>query len=208
MGIGLTPAVSPLFVSKRTGELVAASTKTEGVVPMNNKTALLIIDAQVNMFAEGASVFEAEKMLHTIIGLIAHARAAHLPIVYVQNNGSDIDPDMPGTPGWHIHPAITPEKGDIVIQKRTPDSFHETNLQAELEARQIRRLIIAGMQTDYCINATTRRAHELGYDVTLVKDAHSTYDSRKLTAAKIIAQYNDALGAVVKLEAASNITFG
>jgi nicotinamidase-related amidase len=128
--------------------------------------------------------------------------------IYVQNNGSEGEPDMPGTPGWQIHPAVTPETGDIVIQKRTPDSFHETNLQSELEARQIRRLIIAGMQTDMCIDATSRRAHELGYDVTLVKDAHSTFDGGGRTAAQIIAQYNDALRAVVKVEEASNITFG
>jgi nicotinamidase-related amidase len=175
---------------------------------MSNNTALLIIDAQVNMFAEGSSVFEGEKLLHAISRLIAQARTARLPIVYVQNNGSEGDPDMPGTPGWQIHPAVTPEKGDIVIQKHTPDSFHETNLQSELEARHIRQLIIAGMQTEMCIDATCRRAHELGYDVTLVKDAHSTFDDDELTASQIIAQYNDALRAMVKVEEASNITFG
>jgi nicotinamidase-related amidase len=175
---------------------------------MSNNTALLIIDAQANMFAEANSVFKGEDLLHTISRLIAQARSAHLPIVYVQNNGSEGDPDMPGSPGWQIHPAVTPEKSDIVIRKHTPDSFHETNLQSELEARYIRQLIIAGMQTEMCIDATCRRAHELGYEVTLVKDAHSTFDSDRVTAAQIIANYNDALRAVVKVEESSNITFG
>ena len=175
---------------------------------MSHNTALLIIDAQVNMFSEGGSVFEGEKILGTISRLIARARTAHLPIVYVQNNGSEGDPDMPGTPGWQIHPAVTPEQGDIVIQKHTPDSFHETNLQSELEARRIRRLIIVGMQTEMCIDATCRRAHELGYDVTLVQDAHSTFDGTALAASKIIAQHNDALRAVVKVEASSHILVG
>ncbi len=132
---------------------------------MSNNPALLIIDAQVNMFTEGSSVFEGEELLHTISCLIAQARSAHLSIVYVQNNGSEGDPDLPGTPGWQIHPAVTPETGDIVIQKHAPDSFHETNLQSELEARHIRRLIIAGMQTEMCIAATCRRAHELGFEI-------------------------------------------
>jgi nicotinamidase-related amidase len=173
---------------------------------MSNKTALLIIDAQVNMFAKGSSVFEGERLLNTLSRLIAQARAAHMSIVYVQNNGGEGDPDMPGTPGWQIHPTVIPEKGDIVIQKHTPDSFHETNLQSELEAQHIHGLIIAGMQTEMCIDATCRRAHKLGYDVTLVKDAHSTFDSDGLTASQIIAQHNDALGEVVKVEEAGNIT--
>ena len=69
----------------------------------NNNAALLIIDAQVNMFAEGSSVFEGEKLLRTISRLIDQARAVHLPIVYVQNNGGEGEPDMPDTPDWQIH---------------------------------------------------------------------------------------------------------
>jgi nicotinamidase-related amidase len=182
------------------------STSTKRVIM--NDTALLIIDAQVNMFAEGSSVFEGEKILDAISRLITQARAAHLPIIYVQNNGGAGDPDMSGTPGWQFHPAVAPEKGDIIIQKHTPDSFHETNLQSELESRHIRNLIVAGMQTDFCINATCRQAHELGYEVVLVQDAHSTYDDGELTASQIITQYNDELCEKVKLQKANNITFG
>jgi nicotinamidase-related amidase len=179
----------------------------KGVVIMDD-AAFLIIDAQVNMFTEGNSVFEGEKILNTLSRLIAQARTAHLPIIYLQNNGGEGDPDIPGTPGWQIHPAVTPDKGDIIIQKHTPDSFHETNLQSELESRHIHNLIVAGMQTDYCVNATCRRAHELGYGVILVQDAHSTYDDDELTASQIIAQYNDKLREKIKVKAANNISFG
>ena len=170
--------------------------------------ALVVIDAQVNMFAEEFALFEGERLLHTLSQLLARARAADLPIVYVQNNGGEGDPDLPGTPGWQIHPALTPEAGDVVIQKHTPDSFHETPLQGELERRGIHRLIIAGMQTEMCIEATCRRAHDLGYAVTLVKDAHSTFDGGGFTAAQIIAQTHEALGALVKLETADDLSFG
>jgi nicotinamidase-related amidase len=191
----------------REAKPLARSFPIKGTVIMNN-TALLIIDAQVNMFAEGSSVFEGERMLSAISRLIAQAHTAHSQVIYIQNNGSEIDPDMPGTPGWQIHPAITPDKGDIVIQKHTPDSFHETNLQSELDAKQIHNLIIAGMQTDYCINATCRRAFELGYEVTLVQDAHSTYDSREFTASQIITRYNNELREKINLKEAKDITFG
>jgi nicotinamidase-related amidase len=174
---------------------------------MRENTALLIIDAQVNMFMDGSSVFEGDKLLNIINRLIARARAAHMLIVFVQNNGNEGDPDIPDTPGWQIHPAVMPEKGDVVIQKHAPDSFYETNLQSLLDAQYIHQLIIAGMQTEMCIDATCRQAIKLGYNVTLVKDAHSTFDTDERTAAQIIAQYNDALLGVVKVEESTKILF-
>jgi nicotinamidase-related amidase len=174
---------------------------------MTKNIALLILDAQVNMFAEGGSVFEGDKVLQKICDLIAKARVKRASIIYVQNNGAEGDPDLPGTPGWQIHPAVAPSAGDIVIQKRTPDAFHETTLQSVLDLHNIRQLVIAGMQTEMCIDATCRRACALGYEVILVKDAHSTFDNDGLTAAQIITQYNEALGTIVKVEEANIITF-
>jgi nicotinamidase-related amidase len=170
-----------------------------------NNTALLLIDVQVNMFAEGSSVFEGEKTLYTISRLLTQARTAHLPIVYVQNNGGEGNPDTPDSPGWQIHHDVFPEKEDIVIQKLTPDSFFQTNLQTELGLRHIHNLIIAGMQTDFCVNATCQRAYELGYKVTLVQDAHSTYDNSELTASQIISQYNNDLREKIKVKEAKDI---
>ncbi len=175
---------------------------------LRNQTALLIVDAQVNMFAEGASVYEGEKILQTLRRLIDQARATGRPVIFVQNNGGEGDPDQPGTPGWQIHPALAPAPDDGVIQKHAPNAFHETPLQSELAARQVGRLIIAGMQSEFCIEATCRGAHALGYDVTLVADGHSTYAGGGLTAAQIIAQQNDALQAVIHVKVASALPWG
>jgi len=173
-----------------------------------NDTALLAIDVQVNMFAEGSSVINGDGILHIIERLIAQARAAHRPVVYVQNNGGEGDPDAAGTTGWQIHPDVAPETGDILIQKYTPDSFFNTNLQSELESRHIRHLIIAGMQTEFCIDATCRRVHELGYEVTLVQNAHNTYDGKGLTASQIITHCNAELRGKVTLRKTRDISFG
>ncbi len=174
---------------------------------MDSATALLVIDAQVNMFDEASSVFDGPALLERMRGLMAQARTAHLPIVHIQNNGPAGAPDEPGTPGWEIQPALAPRLDEVVIQKTTPDAFHETPLRTELEARNIRRLVIMGMQTDYCIAATCRRAHALGYEVTLVKDAHSTYDDGALTAPQIIARYNDELAAIANVQESSTLRF-
>lgn len=174
---------------------------------MNNETALLVIDAQVNMFAPNNAVYASERLLKTLGTLIARARSARIPIVYVQNNGGPGDPDQPGTAGWHIHPALVPSESDVIIQKRTPDAFYRTLLQEELARRGIEQVILVGMQTEYCIDTTCRHAFALDYRVILVKDGHSTYDTDLLPAVDVIAHHNALLTAFATVIEADAIDF-
>lgn len=160
---------------------------------MQSSTALLVIDVQLGMFEESDPVHRGDELLATINDLITRARAAGIAVIYVQHSGGDDHLLEPGSPGWPIHPAIVPAKGDLVIHKRHPDSFQETDLQHELEIRGIRHLIVAGIQTEYCVDTTCRRAYSLGYDVTLVRDAHSTWDTEYLKASQIIDHHNQVL---------------
>ena len=175
---------------------------------MSNDTALLVVDVQKGMFAEDDPVYQGAWLLATIGDLLAKARAAEVPVIYVQHNGGPGHPLEPGSEGWPIHPAIAPAAGEPVVGKARPDSFHETTLQSELEARGIKKLVVAGIQTECCVDTTCRRASSLGYETTLVRDAHSTWDSRTLSAAQIIAHHNDALdGWFVTPKPASEIAF-
>jgi len=125
-----------------------------------------------------------------------------------KNNGRSGDPDEYGSAGWKMHPSIAPIEGDVLIQKKTPDAFHETNLRNELESREIRKLVVAGLQTEYCVDTTCRRAFSLGYEVTLVKDAHSTWGTSTLSAEQIIEHHNNVLsGFFVRLERENRIQF-
>ena len=148
---------------------------------------------QVGNFSGPDPVCKGDELLEKVKNLIVRARSAQIPIVYVQNNGGSGDPDAYGTLGWEIHPSITPVEGDAVVQKETPDAFHETDLHRELESRGIKELVIAGLQTEYCIDTTCRRAFSLGYNVILVGDAHSTWDSSCFTAQQIIEHHNRVL---------------
>ena len=131
---------------------------------MSTTTALLVIDVQVGLIAGENPVYQADTILERIAGLIAAARAAGKPVIYVQ------DKDVGGV-----------------------DSFYETTLGVELQARGVSQLVIVGMKTDVCVTMTSLRAVALGYDVTLVADAHTTTDNRVLTAAQTIAYHNDLL---------------
>jgi nicotinamidase-related amidase len=175
---------------------------------MAQNTALLVIDVQNGMFAEDDPVFQGDSLLATIGDLIGKARTADVLVIYVQHHGGPGHPLQPGSDPWHIHPAIAPAEGEPIIGKREPDSFFETTLQQELASRSIRKLIVTGIQTELCVDTTCRRAASLGYEITLVADAHSTWDSRTLSAAQIIAHHNDTLkGWFVTPKLADDIIF-
>jgi nicotinamidase-related amidase len=172
---------------------------------MANDLALLVIDMQQGLFEEGP--YQPEKLLTQVKSLIADARKNNVPVIYVQHNE---DPQwggslVAGKPGHDIHADIAPQSGEVIIQKYHGNAFEDTNLQAVLTEKGIKRLIICGMQTDECINASSRGAHALGYDVTLVGDAHTTGNSDK--ARQIIEDHNKALNEVAKVKPTSEITF-
>lgn len=154
----------------------------------NKKAALVIIDVQVALVDE--LLFKGNELLKNISYLIQKARLSNIPIIYIQHTEDDNEVMGKGKEGWKIHPKITPAKDDIVILKYTPDSFHETSLHEELSSKNIKKLLITGLQTEYCVDTTCRSAFRLGYETILVEDGHSTYDTEVLTASEIIEHHN------------------
>jgi nicotinamidase-related amidase len=163
---------------------------------MVDKTALVVIDTQRGMFETLGvpPVPNGERLLENIEGLIRDARDAGTPVVHVRHGGEPGHPLEKGTEGWEIHPRAAPADNEPVVDKETPDSFLRTTLQDELDSRGIGRLVLAGMQTEYCVDTTCRRAFSLGYDVTLAGDAHGTWDEGRLTAGQIVSHQNEVLG--------------
>jgi nicotinamidase-related amidase len=172
---------------------------------MNIDIALLVIDVQNGMFQEAYPVYDGDGLLERISGLIKKARACDTPVIYVQHN--EAEGLVTNSPAWNIHPMIAPVGGDTIIQKYKPDSFHETNLHTELMALGIRKVVLVGIQTDMCIDATSHRANELGYQVTVVKDCHSTYSQGNQSAAQIIEHYNEHFQSFAENIESSNIKF-
>ncbi len=81
----------------------------------------------------------------------------------------------------------------MIIRKQASDAFYETPLDDVLHSLGVSHLVVTGMQTEYCVDATSRRATSLGYDVTLVADGHTTGDYELLRAAQIVAHHNYVL---------------
>ena len=112
------------------------------------KTALGVIDVQNSLLDEGP--WQPELLLERVQGLIQKARTAGVPIVFVTDRR--VEPD------GAIHPSLSVAPGDLQVQKSESNSFEDTPLDGLLRARGVERLIVAGLQTDYCINATCRGA--------------------------------------------------
>ncbi|MBO1625724.1 cysteine hydrolase family protein [Bacillus arachidis] len=169
------------------------------------KKALVVIDVQEGMYTTKGPVHNGQKLLETLQELIQKCRSNEIPVIYVQHNGPKGHPLEKGKPAWNIHSAIAPKDGDTIIEKETPDSFHKTNLRKVLEDKEIEHVIMSGMQTEYCVDTTTRRAFSEGYKVTLIRDAHSTFDSEQLSAEEIVKHHNAVLGAFADVVGFKNI---
>jgi len=168
-------------------------------------TALLLSDAQANKFAP-EPVYHGPELLACLQDLATRARAAGAPVIFVRHNGRPGDPDAPNTRGWEIHPALAVAANESIIDKHTPDAFYQTRLAGVLAEQGIGRLVIAGMQTEYGIDTTVRRARSLDYEVVLAADGHSTYPGA-LTAGQIIAHHNNVLAAFADVRPAAEIDF-
>lgn len=169
--------------------------------------AFLLIDVQVNQFDPACPVADGEQLLERVTDLLGRARAAKVPVILVRNCGGEVDPDVKGTLGWELHPAIVPAAGETILDKTTCDTFASTALGEELSRLGVRRLVIAGLQSDYCIRETTLGALERGYAVTLVSDAHSTVDGGGKTAGEKSAAVNAELGGRARLVRADEVRF-
>lgn len=154
----------------------------------------MIVDVQQGMFAVSQPLHRGEEVVRRIAGLLTRARAEGRTVVHVQHDGGPGHVLAKASAGWPHHPLVAPQPGEIVVEKRYSGSFHDTDLHRRLADAGIDRLVIAGMQTEMCVDSACRGAVALGYRVVLVADGHTTYDTPEIDAERIIAHHNRLLG--------------
>jgi len=139
----------------------------------NESIALLIIDMQNDYFEDGKNTLaNTQEALANAEDILARFRAGGLPVIHVQHMCSPgAGFFLPNTWGIEIHEKLTPRNNETVILKRSPSSFIGTELKELLTEKGINRLVICGMQTNVCVQATTKDAKQFGYKITLLEDA-------------------------------------
>jgi nicotinamidase-related amidase len=140
-------------------------------------TALLLIDLQNDYFPGGRNPLEGSPAAVRQARLLLDAFRSHaLPLVHIQH--ISLSPTasffLPDTPGAQIHPEVQPVPGETVFQKHHPNSFRDTPLLEHLHQLSIERLVICGMMTHMCVDATTRAAHDFGFECWVAQDACAT----------------------------------
>ncbi len=177
------------------------------------KTALLVIDVQHALCSGPFEAFESRRVIGRINHVSRKARAAGAPVIVIQHEDGG-GPLAFGSTGWALAEGLETLPSDHFVRKTATDSFHRTDLQAVLQAHGAKDLVICGLQTEFCVDTTTRRALALGYPVVLVADAHSTMDNGVLAAPQIIAHHNQTLaniesfGPRVRAIPADEVQFG
>jgi nicotinamidase-related amidase len=133
-------------------------------------TALLVIDMQNGVVAEA---FERDKVARNIEHLVASARSAGTPVVWVQHADAELEQ---GSTDWEIIAELDPLDTEALVAKHYGDAFEATELEQVLSTHGVGHLVVAGAESDACIRSTIHGAFTRGYDVTLVGDAHTAGD--------------------------------
>jgi nicotinamidase-related amidase len=164
------------------------------------KTALMLIDIQNDYFPGGKMELEAPVEAASLASsLLGFFRQQKWPTVHIQHISTRPGANffLPDTDGAKIHNSILPLPDETVIVKHFPNSFRETNLLNHLKELGIERLVICGMMTHMCVDATTRAAADFGYPVLLAADACATrtlaYGETKIPANHVHGAFLAAL---------------
>ncbi len=140
-------------------------------------TALLIIDIQNDYFPGGKmeleGAIEAGKKAGILLQCFREHGGQHIHIQH-----ESIRPGatffLPGTDGIRIHDSVTHFEGEPIVYKHFPNSFRETNLMDLLKSWNTERVVICGMMTHMCVDATVRAAADFGFQVIVASDACAT----------------------------------
>jgi len=139
--------------------------------------ALVIVDIQNDYFPGGANPLDGpEAAAANAARLLGRFRASGEPIVHLKHvwDAPDATFMRPGTPGVEIHDSVTPEGSEPDLEKEFPNGFVGTSLEADLRNAGAEEIVVCGMMTSMCVDATARAAADLGFTVTVAHDACAT----------------------------------
>ena len=157
-----------------------------------NRGALVVVDVQVGVVKDA---WERDRVVGNVARAVERARALDVPVIWVQHASDELPQ---GSAPWQLVPELQPAAGEPVVHKRFESSFEQTTLESELARRGTTHIALAGAQTNWCIRATAYGALDRGYDLTLIKDAHTAEtidlgDGARLEAASVVTDLNIAM---------------
>ena len=157
-----------------------------------NQQVLLVVDVQVGVVKDA---WDRTSILHNIATAVERARSAAVPVIWVQHSNDELPQH---SAQWQWVTELAPASDETQIHKKYNSAFESTSLSDELARLGASHIVLAGAASNWCIRATAYGALDRGYDLTLLRDAHTT-DSMQIDggitidAAQVVQELNIAM---------------
>jgi len=149
---------------------------------------LLVVDVQNTLV--NAHPHNEQKVIKNIKKLILTARDNKKEVLYVRHDDGKGTELENGTYGWQICDKISPYSNELIFEKQYNSAFHKTHLKEYLDSKNIDTIILVGLQTEYCIDATCKTAFDYDYKIIIPEETNTTFDNDYLSGEKLYEFYN------------------
>lgn len=150
---------------------------------------LLVIDTQKLITNE--KLYEFDKFVFNVKEIINKARQNNIEVIYVRHDDG-MDSDLTkGTDGFEIYEEFRPINGEKIFDKNVNSAFKGTGLLEYLRKKDEDKIIIVGLQTDYCIDATIKCGFEHGFNIIVPAYANTTVDNKFMSSENSYKYYNE-----------------
>lgn len=149
---------------------------------------LLVVDVQNALIKDHP--YNEQRVIENIKKLILTARDNKIEILFVRHDDGKGTELEQGTDGWQIYDDIKPNANELIFEKQYNSAFHKTGLRDYLENKNIDTIILVGLQTEYCIDATCKSAFDYGYKIIIPEETNTTFDNEYLSGEKLYEFYN------------------
>lgn len=150
---------------------------------------LLVVDTQ--KLITNSDLYNFNAFENAVKTLIAAARENNVEVIYVRHddgNGAEL---TRGTEGFEIYAGFEPKQGEKIFDKTVNSSFKDTGLLEYLKEKDARTVVVVGLQTDYCIDATIKCGFEHDFKMIVPENANSTFDNAFMTGEQSYKYYNE-----------------
>ncbi|AKN31439.1 amidase [Clostridium carboxidivorans P7] len=149
---------------------------------------LMVVDVQNALIEKHP--YNEKGVIENIKKLVSTARDNKKEVIYVRHDDGKGTELEKGTDGWQIYDEIAPNSDELIFEKQYNSAFHKTELKKYLESKKIDTIILMGLQTEYCIDATCKSAFDCGYKIIIPEETNSTLDNEYLSGEKLYEFYN------------------
>lgn len=150
---------------------------------------LLVVDMQKGIVDDELYAFDS--FMEKTVRLVDAARKNGVEVIFVQHDAGENTGLSVGDEAFEIIDELSPEPGEQVFVKKINSCFGNKDFREYMEKQEDRRLMIIGLQTNYCIDCTVKSAFERGFEVIIPEGTNTTFDNDYMTGETCVRYYNE-----------------